>query len=45
LIHLRASTCSRLINERFLQRRPDGTYSRMTDGLPAQTPMRMIKAG
>jgi len=36
----------RLINERFLQRRPDGTYSRVTDGLPvAQTPLRMIKAG
>jgi hypothetical protein len=35
----------RLISERFLQRRPDGTYSRVTDGLPAQTPLRMIKAG
>jgi len=34
----------RLINERFLQRRPDGTYSRVTDGQPAQTPMHMIKA-
>jgi hypothetical protein len=35
----------RLIKERFLQRRPDGTYSRLTDGLPTHTPMRMIKAG
>jgi hypothetical protein len=34
-----------LITERFLQRRPDGTYSRVTDGLPAHTPLRMIKAG
>jgi hypothetical protein len=35
----------RLITERFLQRRPDGTYARPTDGWPAQTPLRMIKAG
>lgn len=35
----------RLITERFLQRRPDGTYTRATDGVPAQTPLRMIKAG
>ena len=35
----------RLITERFLQRRPDGTYARLTDGLPAQAPLRMIKAG
>ena len=35
----------RLITERFLQRRPDGTYARLTDGLPAHQPMRMIKAG
>jgi DNA-binding IclR family transcriptional regulator len=35
----------RLITERFLQRRPDGTYSRLTEGLPAHTPVRMIKAG
>ena len=35
----------RLISECFLQRRPDGTYARVTDGLPAQTPLRMIKAG
>ena len=36
----------RLITERFLQRRPDGTYSRMTEGLPAaHAPLRMIKAG
>jgi len=35
----------RLIGERFLQRRPDGTYSRMTDGRPAHSPLRMIKAG
>jgi hypothetical protein len=35
----------RLITERFLQRRPDGTYARLTEGLPAQTPLRMIKAG
>lgn len=35
----------RLITERFLQRRPDGTYTRVADGVPAQTPLRMIKAG
>jgi hypothetical protein len=35
----------RLIGESFLQRRPDGTYGRVTDGLPAQTPFRMVKAG
>ena len=35
----------RLITERFLQLRPDGTYSRLTDGLPASAPLRMIKAG
>jgi hypothetical protein len=35
----------RLIGERFLQRRPDGTYARVTDGLPAPTPFRMVKAG
>jgi hypothetical protein len=35
----------RLITERFLQRRPDGTYSRVTDGLPTHSPLRMIKAG
>jgi hypothetical protein len=35
----------RLITERFLQRRPDGTYSRLTDGLPAHPPLRMAKAG
>lgn len=35
----------RLITERFLQLRPDGTYSRLTDGLPANQPLRMIKAG
>ena len=35
----------RLITERFLQRRPDGTYSRLSDGLPAHSPLRMIKAG
>ncbi len=35
----------RLISERFLQRRPDGTYARLTEGLPSQTPLRMIKAG
>ena len=35
----------RLIGEHFLQRRPDGTYSRVTDGLPAQAPLRMMKAG
>jgi hypothetical protein len=35
-----------LIAERFLQRRPDGTYSRLSDSLPAaQAPLRMIKAG
>jgi hypothetical protein len=35
----------RLIGEHFLQRRPDGTYSRVTDGLPAHPPLRMIRAG
>jgi hypothetical protein len=35
----------RLITERFLQRRPDGTYARLADGLPAHQPLRMIKAG
>lgn len=36
----------RLKTERFLQLRPDGTYARLTDGLPAASaPMRMIKAG
>jgi hypothetical protein len=35
----------RLIIERFLQRRPDGTYARLNDGLPAHQPLRMIKAG
>jgi hypothetical protein len=35
----------RLRIERFLQRRPDGSYSRLTDGLPAQPPLRMVKAG
>jgi hypothetical protein len=35
----------RLITERFLQLRPDGTYARVTDGLPANAPLRMIKAG
>jgi hypothetical protein len=34
-----------LIGERFLQRRPDGTYSRLTDGLPTNAPLRMLKAG
>jgi hypothetical protein len=35
----------RLIAESFLQRRPDGTYTRAADGVPAQTRPRMIKAG
>jgi hypothetical protein len=35
----------RLINESFLQRRPDGTYSRVTDSLAAEPPQRMIKVG
>jgi hypothetical protein len=35
----------RLSTERFLHRRPDGTYSRVTDGVPAHAPLRMIKAG
>ena len=46
---LDASACldllERLITERFLQLRPDGTYSRLTDGVPANAPMRMVKAG
>ena len=46
---LDASTCrdllERLIAERFLQRRPDGTFTRLTEGLPARTPTRMVKAG
>ena len=45
---LDASACldllERLITERFLQLRPDGTYSRLTDGLPANPPLRMMKA-
>jgi hypothetical protein len=40
-----ADVLDHLIIERFLQRRPDGTYSRLSDGLPAHTPLRMIKAG
>ena len=35
----------RLIAERFLQERPDGTYSRLTEGLPAALSLRMVKAG
>ena len=35
----------RLITERFLQLRPDGTYARVTEGLPASGPLRMVKAG
>jgi hypothetical protein len=35
----------RLIGERFLQRRPDGTYSRVSDGVPTHSPVRMVKAG
>ena len=35
----------RLISERFLQRRADGTYSRVAEGVPAHSPLRMIKAG
>lgn len=35
----------RLITERFLHRRADGTYSRLTDGLPEHPPLRMAKAG
>jgi hypothetical protein len=35
----------RLIAERFLQRRPDGTFARVTDGIPAALPLRMVKAG
>jgi hypothetical protein len=45
---LEASDCldllERLITEGFLQRRPDGTYARVTDGRPAQSRVRMIKA-
>jgi hypothetical protein len=39
-----ADLLDRLITERFLQRRPDGTYSRLSEGLPAHPPLRMIKA-
>ena len=46
---LDSATCGdvldRLIAERFLQRRPDGTFTRLTEGLPARTPTRMVKAG
>ena len=35
----------RLIAERFLQQRPDGTFARLTDGIPAGLPLRMVKAG
>ena len=35
----------RLSTERFLQRRPDGTYARLSDGIPPYMPLRMIKAG
>jgi len=35
----------RLITERFLQQRIDGTYARVTDGSPAALPFRMVKAG
>jgi hypothetical protein len=46
---LDSATCrdllERLIAERFLQRRPDGTFARLTEGIPARTPTRMVKAG
>ena len=46
---LDSATCGdvleRLIAERFLQARPDGTFARLTEGLPARTPTRMVKAG
>lgn len=46
---LDAATCmdllERLLAERFLQRRPDGTFARLTEGLPARAPARMVKAG
>jgi hypothetical protein len=33
-----------LITDRFLSRRPDGTYTRLTDGAPPYPPRRMVKA-
>lgn len=43
---LAAPTCSdlleRLLRERFLQRRPDGTYARLTDGVPTRAPLRVV---
>jgi hypothetical protein len=35
----------RLIAERFLQRRPDGTFTRFTEGITVRTPGRIAKAG
>jgi hypothetical protein len=46
---LDSATCGdlleRLIAERFLQRRPDGTFTRLTEGITVRTPGRMAKAG
>jgi hypothetical protein len=43
---LEPPTCNelleRLLRERFLQRRPDGTYARLTDGVPPRTPLRVM---
>jgi hypothetical protein len=40
---LEAPTCldllDRLLREHFLQRRPNGTYARLTDGVPAHRPL------
>jgi hypothetical protein len=33
-----------LLGEQFLQRRPDGTYARLTDGIPARSTLSMVKA-
>ena len=33
-----------LITDRFLSRRPDGTYTRLTDGAPSYPPRRVVKA-
>jgi hypothetical protein len=33
-----------LITDRFLSRRPDGTYTLLADGAPPYPPRRMVKA-
>ena len=42
-------TCAALLEslteEKFLYRRPDGVYARLTDGAVTFPPLRMVKAG